>query len=313
MYRSILAPLDGSSFSEHALPIAAMLARRTGATLRLALVHVPFVAGYANGAPIIDETLDAQSRAADRAYLRAVQERLAAEQNLTVVGTVLDGPVVEAIGQHAAAVNADLVVMTTNGRGGLARIWLGSVAHALIRQVTAPLLAVRPSEAAPDLDHAPTFPKILIPLDGSKRAEHMFTPALAFGELLQARYTLLQVVEPARLIGYAPQAYAVGLEQETTRRCRETAARYLDGIATHMRSMSLEVSTRVIIDRQPAVAILEHARLEGMDLIALSTRGRGGLGRVLVGSVADKVLRGAEIPVLIYRPGDSADHGLPDG
>ncbi len=307
MYSSILVPLDGSPFSEHALPVACMLARRSGATLRLALVHVPFVVGYASGVPIIDQTLDVQSRAADRAYLRAVQERLADEPNLKVTGTVLDGPVAEAIGQHAAAIQADLIVMTTNGRGGLARIWLGSVADALLRQGTVPLLLLRPSEAPPDLDHVPAFQKILIPLDGSRLAEQMLEPALALGRLLRARYTLLQVVEPATRIGYAPLAHASGLEQETTRRCRDEAASYLESVANRLQTMGLQVHTRVIVDRQPAVAILEHAHHEGMDLIALSTRGRGGLARWLVGSVADKVLRGADTPVFIYRPADSAD------
>ena len=312
MYSSILVPLDGSAFSEHALPVACMLARRSGATLRLALVHVPFVTGYATGTPMIDQALDAQSRAANQAYLRAVQKRLIDRTDLKLTATMLDGPVADALARHIAATNTDLVVMTMNGRGGLARTWLGSVADALIRQLTVTALLLRPSETAPDLDRSPLLQKILIPLDGSRLAEQILEPALALGSLMQAEYRLVQVVEPATLIGYAPQAYATGLEQEMTGRHRDDAASYLDSVAGRLRSMGVRPATRVIIDRQPAVAILEYARQEGIDLIALSTRGRGGFVRLLVGSVADKVLRGADVPVLIYRPADSADSGLPD-
>ena len=311
MYGSILVPLDGSPFSEQALPVAGMLAQRSGATLRLALVHVPFVIGYASGAPIVDSALDAQSREADHAYLQAVQQRLAGSTSLEVTATVLDGPVADALARHAATTKTDLVVMTTNGRGGLARMWLGSVADALVREGPAPMLLLRPSETPPDQTQVPGFQNILIPLDGSQLAEQILKPAAELGNLMQAEYRLVQVVEPVALRGYPPYAYAIGWDQETTRRLQDAAAGYLEDTAGTVRAVGGRVHTQVLSEHRLAGAILEYARREGMDLIALSTRGRSGIVRLLLGSVADKVLRGADMPVLIYRPADSAEQEEP--
>jgi nucleotide-binding universal stress UspA family protein len=97
------------------------------------------------------------------------------------------------------------------------------------------------------------------------------------------------------------------LEQEIAGRESDEAASYLESIANRIRSMGHEVQTTIIVDRQPARAILDYARHEGLELIALSTRGRGGLSRMVLGSVADEVLRNTGVPVLVYRIGDDDD------
>ncbi len=83
---------------------------------------------------------------------------------------------------------------------------------------------------------------------------------------------------------------------------RAHAEDYLQGIAARLRARSVRVQTRVVVHEQPAVAILEEVKLRQADLVALATHGRGGLQRLLLGSVADKVLRGAGVPVLVHRP-----------
>jgi nucleotide-binding universal stress UspA family protein len=83
---------------------------------------------------------------------------------------------------------------------------------------------------------------------------------------------------------------------------KEEAGAYLDATAQRLRGRGLQVETRLVIHPQPAAAILEEARARGVDLIALATHGRGGLARLLLGSTADKVVRGAQIPVFVYRP-----------
>jgi len=83
---------------------------------------------------------------------------------------------------------------------------------------------------------------------------------------------------------------------------RTEAQDYLDNVAGRLRSADVQVRTRVVISEQVAAAIMEDARQHSIDLIAMSTAGGSGLTRLLIGSVADKVLRGAEIPLLLYRP-----------
>lgn len=307
MNRTVLVPLDESSWSEHALPPAAMIARSSGAIVRLVSVYVPIVSIYAGGydlgsVPVVDQSWNAERREQANAYLMAQAHTLGTEFDVPATAGILDGPVVEALAEHITLISPELVVMTTHGRGGLARLWLGSVADGLVRHSTVPILLVRPHEGASEPGSAQPFKHILAPLDGSELAEQILEPALRLGKSMQAAYTLVQVVEPLMVHGYSPlgQLAEVG-EQATTAMCDE-AKQYLERVAERLRAEDVVVSTRVILADHPASAILHDAREHGADLIALATHGRGGLVRLLIGSVADKVLRGADSPVLLYRP-----------
>jgi nucleotide-binding universal stress UspA family protein len=310
MYRSLLVPLDGSDFGEHALPLALSLARRLGATLRVVHVHVsPWVASGELGVQY-DETTDRILREGDRAYLDAVVQRIAAVGNICLSSALLDGPVADVISGHATATGSDLLLMTTHGRDPLARFWLGSVADALVRQASIPILLVRPKEAPPDLAQELVVRRMLIPLDGSELAEQILEPALALGAATQAEYTLLRIVQPMIPGGHIPAGAKVtgvrepllGHLQALHRQEWTEAQDYLERLAERLRSRPLTVQTRVVSHDQPAAAILDGASAHGADLIALATQGRGGLKRLLLGSVADKVVRGAATPVFVYRP-----------
>jgi len=149
MDRSILIPLDGSMFAEHALPIARSIALRTGTVLQLALVHVPIPVRYVEGVAIFDEALEVRNRERERAYLNEVVNRLMTEPNVSVTSTLLEGKIgkiAETLHDHATVTGVDLMVMTTHGRGGLARFWLGSVTDKLIRQALIPVLLIRRQE-----------------------------------------------------------------------------------------------------------------------------------------------------------------------
>ena len=158
-----------------------------------------------------------------------------------------------------------------------------------------PILLVRPQEEAPNLATQVTLRHILIPLDGSDLAEQILEPAIELGCLTQAEYTLLRVVEPFMPPPHEPTG---PLFDQLARE----AQTYVDSVAERLRGRSLRVQTRVVINRWAAAAIMAEARVHANDLIALETHGRGGLARLLLGSVADKVVRGALTPVLLHRP-----------
>jgi nucleotide-binding universal stress UspA family protein len=314
MYRSLLVPLDGSAFGEHALPLALSLARRLGAALQVVHVHVPIPWGHGECGVPFDETLDREWRERDRAYLDAVVERLAAVAAAPPSSALLDGPVADAVSRHAAATGADLLVMATHGRGPLARFWLGSVADALVRQASVPVLLVQPKEGAPDLAREQVVRRVLIPLDGSELGEQILGPALALGAATQAEYTLLRVVKQMTPVSYDPASGRVsGLRESLLRQLQAMdrqqwteAQDYLERLAVSLRARPVTVQTRVVSHEQPAAAILDDAQKNAVDLIALATQGRGGLKRLLLGSVADKVVRGAATPVLVCRPLDKS-------
>jgi nucleotide-binding universal stress UspA family protein len=300
MYRTILVPLDGSAFGEHALPLALSIARQSAASIQLVHVHTP-QANRIDVAPVTQPHGLSRDRAIR--YLTELAECLSPKWEVSISIVVLDGLAVDELHTHAIAAGADLVVMTTHGYGPLSRMWMGSVADTLVRRLPMPIILTRPHQEALDLLEQVRdrpFGHILIPLDGSPLAEQALEPALAVGALMSARYTLLQALNPP-VIGYAPAAYAARLDEQMLEQWQAEAQVYLEQIAAGLRARGHQASTQVSV-APPAIAILDYAHDHSVDLIALATHGRGGLTRLLLGSVADKVVRGAGTPVLLQRP-----------
>src|SRR5262249_41806092 len=133
MIRNILVPLDGSTFGEHALPLALSIATRANAGVQLLHVHPPLTALYTEVALDVNQQLNDVIRHQSRDYLQRIAEKVGAA-GVAVASTMLDGEIAEAIERHAISTRADLVVMTTHGRGPLARFWMGSVVDELIRR-----------------------------------------------------------------------------------------------------------------------------------------------------------------------------------
>ncbi len=306
MYRSLLVPLDGSPFAEHALPLALGLARRAGAALQLVTVVNPLVAAYL-GVPY-DPELEAVAGGRKHAYLDDTARRMRELSAVPVSTAVLEGAIPAALCAHTAGGDTDLVVMATHGRGPLSRFWLGSVADELVRRLPVPVLLVRPGEGEVDLAQEPELGPVLVPLDGSPLAEEVLAPAGDLARLLGVNITLLRVVKPVPASDIPDDPPAEREAQALLNRTREVhreviheASSYLLGVAERLRAEGLHVGTRVTVQEQPAAAILSEAEATGAGLIAVTTHGRRGLVRVLMGSVADKVVRGAPIPVLVHR------------
>ncbi|WP_025745578.1 universal stress protein [Kallotenue papyrolyticum] len=301
MYRGILVPLDGSAFSEQALPVALRLAAASRAAVHLVHVDVIYPILYVEGLPVIDTELRTLSQAHTHAYMEGVAERArAAHPDLTITVQILMPPIVPSLAEYAETHAIDLVVMTTHGRGGLSRTWLGSVADGLVRRCTVPLLLLRPRpDESPS--EADPFTQILIPLDGSPLAEQILEPALALGRLTGARFTLLRVVPPFTARHFLPDSRAREVQDEINRQREAEAHTYLQGVAERLRMEGWTVATQIVRADNIAGAILEAARHD-TSTIALTTHGYSGLTRWLLGSIADKVMRSAETPVLLYRP-----------
>ena len=298
---TILVPLDGSGASEVALPVAAALARASGATIHLARVHVPLVTSVESGFSL--PQFDQELRLSELAYLASAARRFVTDTRIPTATQLLDGPVGPALRGYVQRTAATLVVMSTHGRTGLSRMWLGSTADWLMRFLPAPVLAVRPhTEAA---SGSPSLEHVLIPLDGSPRSEAIIAEALRIGRPSSARYTLFQVIPtPSReLIAYATHSFPPIRDERRTMELMRRAKSRLDDIARSMRRDygGITVSTEVVAHDYVAEAILARAQRDDVSAIALSSRGRGA-SRLLVGSVADKVLRGFPGTILVQGP-----------
>jgi nucleotide-binding universal stress UspA family protein len=261
----------------------------------------PVAQVYPEAVPVYDEKWDGALRAREEEYLRSLAHRCMERAGISPVVELLDGPVANALGGYAAEAGVDQVIMTTHGRGGISRAWMGSVADALVRSCAVPLLLVRPKAEAPDWDRGFTASHILVPLDGSELSESILDAALELGRLSGAEFTLLRVVLPLPFVA-APYTAGPAFNEEGAAQSRANAGQYLEAVAARLRSRGARVAVDTIFHTSPAVGILDYAATHSVDAIAMATHGRGGWSRVALGSVADKVMRGTLMPVLLYRP-----------
>jgi nucleotide-binding universal stress UspA family protein len=302
MLSRILVPLDGSRFAEVATPVAVRLARDSGAALRFVLVHetrintVPMPEGA-----IVSPEDAAAIREAESRYLEDVLGRLDAP-SVKATGDVVDGMAATTLAEEIMTWKADLVVMATHGRGPVTRFWLGSVADYLLRHVATPVLLLRPRDEvdwpAADL-HLKT---ILVPLDLSSASEAVLEPAIALALLHRAKVELVHVVEPVLGIPPTPFPFPLPAMTEVDDKNQQEAERSLAALASSLAGKGVEVAHRVLVGSTVASAVLEHVDATHPDLVALATHGRSGFRRALVGSVADKIIRGTHQPVLVVRP-----------
>lgn len=304
MYAIIVVPLDGSALGERALSAAVALAHRGDAVLEL--VHVREPALRASGVPVIDSRFDDEAEQQVRARVKSLADTLARECDLSTRAVFLDGEIAAAVQAYVVDRGADLVVMTTHGRGGFSCAWLGSVADELVRLATAPLLLVRPDAADASDAREPLFRRILVPLDGSPRAEEVLTHAAAFGTGGGTAYLLLNVVTPESTAAgpvpdlavlVEPPDLASHLQDE-----RVPADAYVARVTDSFRESGADATAHTVLHEQISHAILDFAREQAVDLIVLSTRVQSRAEGLRIGSVADKVLRGAAVPVLLCGP-----------
>lgn len=302
MFRQILVPLDGSPQAELALPFAVGIAAKSGGTIHIVLVHEPEAYSEYAGAHLEDFELEGKSQ--ETVYLNTVREKLSAEFDGKLEVHHLEGVVAETLTAEVIQRGIDLVVMNSHGWGYTSRALLGSVSDYLLQHLHVPLLLMHSQAGGGPLNRAVSFRRVLVPLDGSELAAAVLAPAQALAALWDGELRLVRVVSPpgqfgglGGLIGAEAAAGAAALQK-----AKDDAQRELDSVAGGLRDAKHAASTQVLVHRKVAAAIQNEALAAECDLIAISTHGRGGLSRLLVGSVADKVVRGAEVPVLVYQP-----------
>lgn len=302
MYRNLLVPLDGSAFSDRAMSVAAEIARRSGAVVHLAAVvdpsvYVPFVTGEI-ALPVFDAALTEAACQRDQQLLDGHVTALSA-QGVTAVAHVLEGLVVESLAECAVNLQADLVVMTTHGRSGFSRLRMGSVASAFLSRASAPVLLVRGGD-----DEPASVPSgmLLCAVDGSPRSETIVSHAARFARLLNMPMGLMAVSVPRPMpmspFGTELLADPAALDAE--------AGVLADYLASLLPQCPAGTTTSVLTDLTVVSTILEEAERVHAGAIALSTHGRSGFGRLMLGSVADALIRRSTLPLLVYRPSDEA-------
>ena len=189
--RHILVPLDGSGFGETALALAAAIAERKGCALEIVTVYAP--TAHPDFSAPMNAEIETWPRTSAQAFLASMAEQARRRFDIELRTTVLEGEAATAIAEHALASPPELIVMCTHARSGPSRLFLGSVADRLVRELHYPFLLVRPSTPAAEVE-LPATARVLVPLDGSPPAESVldeverrfFRPGLATLHLVRA-------------------------------------------------------------------------------------------------------------------------------
>ncbi len=219
-------------------------------------------------------TKSAREQRSGHEYLEDLTERLA-DQFPVVTPTLVLGEVGPRIIQAAVKGKFDLIAMTTHGRSGLSKMLYGSVADDLLASSPVPLLLARPDAPVGE------YKTILVPLDGSKRSEMILPLVIELGKASAGSLVFL----------------AAGVKR-ATQHLQDACGRAVDaGVAAEA----------VSLDAKPAEAILATAANRKADLIAISTHGRSGKDRKTFGSVTEKILKQAKLPLLVKRTAGAID------
>jgi nucleotide-binding universal stress UspA family protein len=292
--RNILVARDFSSVSTQALGYALGLAARTGAALHVLHAEVPY---RAEASPT--EGLDHLREALHRAGLASAE----ALGSVRVEGTVRrDVAAAPAILGYADDENVDLIVLGTHGRRGTSRIRLGSVAAEVVRHADRPVLTVWGEENDEAAEEGPPAPpgRILVPVDFSEHSREALRAGRAWAALYGAQVDVLHVVEehfPSSLPFDPADAPSFSAEESDV---EEQARAELEAFTEDRRDPAPE--TRMHVETgSPGASIIDFVADQEVDLVAISTHGRTGLRRFLLGSVTEKVIRHVRCPVLTLR------------
>ncbi len=283
MYDNILLPFDGSEGAAAVLHHASEIAHWADATLKILYVA--------------DTTRDSvtvvEGQTVDVLMEKGKDIVEEAAKTLDTLGTSYDTDIVQGnpaptIAEYAEQYDQDLIVMSTHGRKGISRYLIGSVSEKVVRLSSVPVLTVNMQP-----DEQLTFPyeNILIPTDGSTAATHAATHLLELAAALDATVHVLAVVEDTAL---GPNARSTAAEKEN----EQAAVDAIETVISKAETYGVATTVRHIEHGSPVEEILETIESNEIHAVGMGTTGKRGTDRILLGSVAEKTVRSAPVPVM---------------
>ncbi len=294
---TVLCPVDFSKNSELALDYALSLAAQHSA--RVSVMHVlPDVLADPDVYPYLSDPVLPSGETRERALEQLggfVHRALAQKVSVDVV--LEQGDIVEKVVEKATKIRADLVVLGTHGRGGLARLLMGSVTERVLRHATPPVLSISPNASTPPSDGDP-FRNVLCPVDFSPSSLRAFDFALSLvGD--EGTVTLLHVVEfyIDKAVG---EAIAFDMDSVRERHHAQALEKLEEAVARDVRSRT-KLETVTLDSGAPYKEVLRVAERDDTDAIVMGVMGRSAADMFFFGSTTNHVVRAAHCPVLTVR------------
>lgn len=298
MYTKLLVSLDGSQLSEGVLPYARFFSKTLDIPVELLRVIEPETISIFSD-PTHGRRADVVEASMKRSSLDYLGPVAGSFPNPSAVdcSVRIGNPAEVIVGQGSAAAGA-LIAMATHGRSGVRRWLLGSVAEKVLRATTNHLFLVRPSGQAGSGGVA-RLERVLVTLDGSPLAERALPPAAVLAKKMNLEVVLLRV-HTLLHAGYVADDYPPNLEQ-LTGQIREEARSYLEEKVRQLQAEGLARVSTLLLEGNAAGEIVDIARRTQENLVAMCTHGRSGIGRWMLGSVTERVVRHSGDPVLVVR------------
>ncbi len=298
IYSKLLVTVDGSRLSEGILPYARSLAKALHIPVELLQVTDPDVISSLSDPSVGQylDTVEADTKRASRDYLESVAGSF--RDSGTVKCAAKIGNPAEVIADRAAAHSGTLIAMATHGRSGVQRWLLGSVATKVLHAATNPLLLVRATENSETGKESP-LKTVLVPLDGSTLAELVLPYVVALAKETDLEVVLLRVYSVPTQV-YMAEGFVHEFDS-VTENIRQDARNYLEGKVLRLQGEGLTKVSYVLLEGDAASEIIDMAQKTPDNLVAMCTHGRSGVGRWIIGSVTDRVVRHSGEPVLVIR------------
>jgi nucleotide-binding universal stress UspA family protein len=292
MFDHILVPLDGSRLAECVLPHSVAIARSFNAQITLLRMLEKNQAG---GSAQLFDLLNWQINKTEAALYLKKTKAWFQESNIHVLTAVQEGLVAEGITEYAQHQEVKLIILSSHGRSGLTQWGISSITHKIILSAPASVLLVRAhqQEIHPgELSATVLYQRILVPLDGSQRAEHVFPIIAQLAHFNNSQVHLVQVVQTRE---------DVDLTNRVVARNREEAEHYLELLKSRSDLEGIAIQTHLITSDHAAVALHQLGEQEHVDLVTLSAHGYSGNQQWPYGSMVNNFIMYSKVPLLVVQ------------
>jgi nucleotide-binding universal stress UspA family protein len=302
MFNSILVPLDGSQLAECVLPHAAAFARAFDAEITLLRILEKNQTGVT--AQLFDLLNWQIQKTKASLYLEEIEGRLK-ESNIRVRSVILEGLVAEGINEYAQNQGIKLIILSSHGRHGLTQWGISSITQKIILSAPTSVFIVRAHQQnipSVELSAIPLYQHILVPLDGSQRAEHVLPIITQLAHVHKPKIHLVHVVHPPEMARQMPPASEdIDLSNRVVARNREEAGHYLEQVKSRSYLDDITVQPHLVTSDHTAAALYQVVEQEHIDIVILNAHGYSGKHQWPYGSVVNNFILYGKVSLLIVQ------------